>query len=107
MSEEYRTTGIHAYWIPDENLYRARMDRVQEQGSKAPRRRPGDRFILGGAATGIVIGIIIGSQTDSAGLIILSVLGGGIAGTIIGSLIAARINRHKKLEDFRHRNLKG
>lgn len=100
-------TRRFAWWVPDETQIRARMDRVQEEGSKAPRRSPGDRFILAGAAVGVIIGIYFGSKTNTIGLLVIAVIGGGIAGAIVGTAISNRINRNKELEDFRHKNLKG
>ena len=94
-----------AYIPPDENAIRGQIERIIEQGEKAPRRRPGDRFTLFGAIVGIILGIVGGIASRNFILILVCAVGGGIMGAIIGSLIGRYVikRQRSKTKNIRHR----
>ena len=89
-------TPAFAYIPPDENALRGQIERIIEQGEKAPRRRPGDRFTLFGAILGIIIGIVAGIFSRNFILILLYAVGGGILGAVIGSFIGRYVVKRRR-----------
>jgi len=90
-----------AYLPPDENAMRGQIAYIKEQGNKAPRRRPGDRFTLFGALVGIIVGILLSWRTGNLFIIVACAVVGGIIGTLIGTLIgSAIIKRQKSREKY-------
>ena len=76
ITEKYHAgTLAFAYIPPDENAIRGQIERIIEQGEKAPRRRPGDRFTLLGAIIGIILGIVAGIASRNFILILICAVG--------------------------------
>jgi len=69
--------------------------------NQAPRREPGDRYVIIGTVLGIVIGCIVGfiignNLLGIGGIfigLIVGAIGGGIIGVTIGSYLKKRSNR--------------
>jgi hypothetical protein len=81
---------------------RGQIEYRREQGNLAPRRRPGDKFPIGGAFIGVIVGAILGVRTSIPLWFIVGVIGGGIAGTVIGSLTSTAIMKYQKFTKTRN-----
>jgi hypothetical protein len=92
---------IQLYWglPPDPNIERGQMEYAEEKIKKElpPERKPGDKFILFGTATGIIAGIIAAFRfTNPLWLPIACIIAGGLAGTMLGSVVGALVTRRQK-----------
>jgi hypothetical protein len=58
-------------------------------GPVPPKHKPGDKYIVIGAASGILIGAVVGFLI-SPFVSVLGIVAGGVVGALVGSLIGKR-----------------
>ena len=79
----------------DEEIVRGEIEYKKEKQNLLPVYKPGDRYPLFGAITGIIAGIVITVRSGNIFLIAGGIIGGGIAGAILGSIVGALIARYR------------
>ena len=86
-----------------QRLHQAEMRlqyRSEHDPEQAPRPKRGDIYILIGTMVGAVVGGVLGLFSGSPFIIAVAIIGGGIVGAVVGSLIKKwRVARQKAKYD--------
>ena len=79
----------------DEEMARGEIEYKKEKQNLLPVYEPGDRYPLFGAIAGIIFGIALTVQSWNFFLIAGAIIGGGVAGALLGSAIGVLIARYR------------
>ena len=77
----------------DDTMARGQVEYLKGEGNKAPTPKRGDRYILAGTVAGIFVGGLTGLLSGNPLFFIVGIIGGGIVGMWIGSLVKGFTNR--------------
>ncbi len=73
--------------------------RIKNHPDRPPRRKPGDGYVLIGAAAGLIIGGIAGSYTGNIWFFIFLIIGGGIGGAYLVPYLRSLVKKLKQPKD--------